>query len=157
MNLSTKKLTVVLAAITTAVFILMGCKTTDTAATIKAQKPITPYQLTLYDNCPQTTYALKAQMWIKLAIEDYNGITEVIIDQEPETEDVKYLSDYVLYCSTIAKTISEGTAKPCTTIFNTKKDQSGITLDFSTIEAALSSLKQMTQEQEHEIYAFYIY
>lgn len=115
------------------------------------------YQLTLYDNCPETTYARKAHMWLKLALPDYTGTISVQIENPPSKQDITQIEDYVLYCSIIAKAMSDGSGKNCTVQFNTRIDQSGTSLDFTTEDTALLALNTLTQEQEHEIYAFYIY
>lgn len=137
---------------------LISCKTTDQETKPSSRKESSgDYVLNLYDNCPRTTSGLKALMWIKLSVEDYQGLTEVKIHSSPSGKDVKNLSDYILYCSMIARTISSESQKDCGIIFNTQKDQSGIFLDLSTAESALESLKILTQQDQHDIYAFYIY
>ncbi len=115
------------------------------------------WTLFLYDNCPETTAALTAEMALKSTIEDYSGKTEFNYDANNIENTSGLFFEYLTYCEKIRESIENfsGQKNECKLSFNTAKDKSGTELDFSSKEITYKTLKFIEESNFSEVWAFY--
>jgi len=142
-------LIIVAAIALVASFSFTGCPTsalTGKTTTIK-----------LYDNCPQDTYALLAEVALKASNSTYKGVTSFSFTGTPSTSSIKPVATYYGYCTAIKEAIAKGTGKTCTLSFNTQSTGKGATLSFSSTDEIIKSLLNMSLNNYTTVYAIYKY
>lgn len=133
---------------------LCSCATAPAAA-VPAQKPVRQAVLKMYDNCPELTASLAAQVELKATMENYAGVTAAVCSVPPSLEEMAPVCEYFSFCEKIRKSLEDFSGKKYFLEFNSKSDKSGIPLDLSSSSAALQSAARLIQSDETEIYAFY--
>ena len=115
------------------------------------------WTLFLYDNCPETTAALTAEMALKNTVEGYSGKIEFTYDANNLENTSATFFDYLSYCEKIKASIENfsGQKTECNLSFNTAKDKTGTDLDFSNTESVYKTLKFMAESNLGELWAFY--
>ncbi|MCR5763408.1 MAG: hypothetical protein K6G00_08510 [Treponema sp.] len=111
----------------------------------------------MYDNCPNETSAKIALSAIKSSVKGYKGVTKYNIADTPSEDNMENVSTYYSYCRNIKTAITKGSKRLCNLTFNTEKDGSGISLDFSTDENRIESLMKMVAYGKTTVYAIYSY
>lgn len=111
----------------------------------------------MYDNCPQDTYALLAEIALKSSNSGYSGVTIYSFSGTPSTSAIKPVATYYGYCTAIKTAIEKGTGKACTLSFNTLSTGKGLSLDFSNPDAVIKSLLIMAVNNNKNVYALYKY
>ena len=108
----------------------------------------------LNDNCPNNDYAKAAQLILKAANKDYKSEISFSYQGTPSLSAIKPISTYYANCLAINQALKDGYGKSTLT-FNTAKDGSGATLDFSSSNAIISSLLTMALYNYTTVYAIY--
>ena len=112
-------------------FVILGCTTTQSAASIAIENTETEenvklvteeehsvvHSVILYDSCPQNTYALKAELSLKTTIKKYDGKTLLILKKLPSKENINKALEYYSYCLNIAQEMQKGLEVPVTLSF----------------------------------------
>ena len=111
----------------------------------------------MYDNCPNDTYALVAELALKASNSSYNGVTSFSFKGTPSSSAVKPVLTYYGYCTGIKEAIAKGTGKSVSLSFNTLATGKGASLDFSDTSAILKSLLIMEVKGYTSVYAIYKY
>ncbi|MBP5451668.1 MAG: hypothetical protein J6Y16_05480 [Treponema sp.] len=128
--------------------------------TVRASSPTngnsTTVTIKLDDNCPNDDTARAAQILLKAANKNYQSVITFSYKGTPDLSSVKPISTYYANCLSINAALKDAYGKS-TLSFNTKKDGSGATLDFSSSNAILSSLLTMALYNYTEVYAIYKY
>lgn len=136
-------------------------KTLESAEKSKSEnskKSLPPkiWTIVLNDNCPQTTAALKAEMALKSTIENYDGTQIFTYDENAPEKSLEEFKTYLSYCEQIKESIKKFSANSeCSLEFNTQNDASGETLDFSSSEKILQTLKYLSQNKILSVWAIY--
>ncbi|MBO7638379.1 MAG: hypothetical protein J6S91_05320 [Treponema sp.] len=114
----------------------------------------TTVTIKLDDNCPTDDYARLAQLALKTANSNYQSVISFSYQGTPSLSAIKPISTYYANCLAINQSLKEGHGKS-TLSFNTAKDGSGATLDFSNSNAIISSLLTMALYNYTTVYAIY--
>ncbi|MBR7079014.1 MAG: hypothetical protein IKI40_00640 [Treponema sp.] len=112
--------------------------------------------ITLDDNCPNDDNAKAAQILLKATNKNYQSVMTFSYKGTPSVSNIKPISIYYANCLAINQGLKEGHGKS-TLSFNTKKDGSGVTLDFSNSTAIINSLLSMALYNYTQVYAIYKY
>lgn len=151
-----KHISAILSAIVIALAtVITVCGCSSTSSLLSSTKKTTTIKM--YDNCPQDTYALLAEVALKSANSNYKGVTSFTFTGTPSTSDIKPVATYYGYCKVIKEAIEKGTGKTCTLSFNTASTGKGTTLDFSGTDEILKSLLTMSLKSNSSVYAIYKY
>ncbi len=114
------------------------------------------WTIILNDNCPQTTAALRAEMALKSTIENYDGTKIFTYNENAPEDSLKEFETYLSYCEQIQDSIKKFSINnECSLEFNTENDASGETLDFSSSEKIVQSLKYLAQNKILSVWAIY--
>ena len=116
----------------------------------------TTVTIKLDDNCPSDDYAKAAQILLKAANSNYQSVISFSYQGTPSLSNIKPISTYYANCLAINQALKDGYGKS-TLSFNTAKDGSGATLDFSSSNAIISSLLTMALYNYTTVYAIYKY
>lgn len=115
---------------------------------VKKEPPVFNITLNLYDNCPQNTKALTAQVGIKSTIPLYNGLITIECKSKLSEQDISNIWNYYICCmqihNALTKEIDE--ENKGNLLFNTKSDGSGTTLDFSSSQNIVQSVNELTKD-----------
>ncbi len=156
-----KKLTKILAAVTIALALttaFTSCLTTSSSSSTSSSKSSNQVTIKMYDNCPEDNYAaILAQAGIKAIDSSYTGVVSFSYSGTPSASSIQPILTYTTRCKTIQSAITKVAGKTCTLTYNTSKNGSGTTLDFSSTDAALTTLAKMIAANQKEIYAIYTY
>lgn len=131
--------------------------TKSSSSTGSSSSSETKLTVSLYDNCPENTYALAAELALRATMEGYKGVTKLKISGTPTQAEAEALLKYYGFCFGIKTSIEKGTGKPVTLTFNTNKDGSGVTLEFSDLTLAAKSLLAIKISNSNSVYAIYKY
>ncbi|MFA6938251.1 MAG: hypothetical protein WCQ67_08470 [Treponema sp.] len=150
-----KKFSFVLAAV---LLIATGLSLTSCLSTSSLTSSSTKTTtIKMYDNCPQDTYALAAELALKVTNSSYTGTTTYSFKGTPSTDAIKPVATYYGYCYGIKEAIAKGSGKTCTLSFNTKANGAGVKLDFSGTDEIITSLLKMAVNNYTSVYAIYKY
>ena len=108
----------------------------------------------LNDNCPNNDAARAAQLILKAANKDYKSAITFSYQGAPSLSAIKPVSLYYANCLAINQALKDAYGKSTLT-FNTAKDGSGATLDFSSSNAIINSLLTMALYNYTTVYAIY--
>ncbi|MBO4320645.1 MAG: hypothetical protein J5857_09285 [Treponema sp.] len=126
--------------------------------TVKLSSPTngnsTTVTIKLDDNCPSDDYARLAQIALKTANKNYQSVVTFSYQGTPNLSSIKPVSTYYANCLAINQALKDGHGKSTLT-FNTAKDGSGATLDFSNSTAIINSLLTMALYNYTNVYAIY--
>lgn len=145
-----------LACFTATSCLTTSSSTSNSTASSKASSS-SKTTIKMYDNCPQDTFALAAELALKASNSSYKGVTTLTISGTPSTDNAKTALTYYGYCTAIKEAISKGTGKTCTVSFNTAANGKGTTLDFSGESVILKTLLTMMVANNATVYAIYKY
>ena len=112
-------------------------------------------ELSLYENCPQNTYALEALISLRASSQSYSSVKKVTLKGKITKEKILPVEKYVAECETIKAAIKKGEGKECVLKFSTSSDGTGETVDFSSENAIISSINILRQKNINEIWAIY--
>jgi hypothetical protein len=149
-----KKLSCIISAIVLALVASLSftsCLTTSGTSVSKTTK------ISMYDNCPQITSALLAEVALKASDSSYKGVTSFSFTGTPSSANIKPVATYYGYCTAIKEAITKGTGKTCSLSFNTLATGKGTTIDLSNTDAILKSLLTMALYNYTTVYAIYKY
>lgn len=150
-----KKISFILAAV---LFITTGLSLTSCLSTSSLTSSSTKTTtIKMYDNCPQDTYALAAELALRATNSSYTGTTTFSFTGTPSTSAIKPVTTYYGYCLGIKEAIAKGNGKSCTLSFNTNANGTGVTLDFSNSNAIINALLQIAVNNYTSVYAIYKY
>ena len=149
-----KKFSLVLTAV---LFLATGLSFTSCLSTSSPISSTKTTTIKMYDNCPQDTYALTAELALKATNSSYTGTTTYSFTGTPSDATVKPVTTYYSYCYGIKEAITKGSGKTCTLSFNTKANDTGVKLDFSGTDEIITSLLQMAVNNYTSVYAIYKY
>ncbi len=134
-----------------------GSTSTSSSSAASTSSSANALTFKLYDNCPENTYALAAELALQATMKGYKGVTKLTVKGTPSTPEAETVLKYYGFCYGIKTAIEKGTGKTVTLTFNTSKDGKGTNLDFTDAASVAKSLLLMTLANKTSVYAIYKY
>ncbi len=109
-----------------------------------------------FDNCPETTPALMAEVELAATADFYDGTTEILLGEKCTASQSAKIAEYVSFCTKIKSAMEKFTGRKFSVSFNSRTDGSGTSFDFSSQKKIEESVKEIFASQTAEIYAVYV-
>ena len=112
-------------------------------------------ELSLYENCPQNTYALESMISLRASSQFYSSVKKVTLKGKITKDKILPVEKYVAECESIKAAIIKSEGKECVLRFSTSSDGMGETIDFSSENAIITSVNELRQKSISEVWAIY--